>query len=362
MIEKIKVVAAMSGGVDSALTAALLLEQGYDVIGVTMRLADESRDAAADDRGCCSLRSVDDARRVAEILGIPHYVMNFKDLFQKKVIDYFLAEYAVGRTPNPCIACNRYVKFSGLLVKAMELGAAYVATGHYARIVQNPASQRFELLKGIDKNKDQSYVLYHLTQSSLAHFLFPLGTYTKPEVRQLAEKLHLPVAHKPESQEICFVPDDDYASYLRLHCPSCLHPGDIVDVSGKVLGRHNGVPLYTIGQRRGLGIAAATPLYVIRLDMARNQVVVGENQDVFAEGLIAGDLNWIEMDTLCHPVEAAVKIRYGKREGKALISPLPDHRVRVSFATSQRAVTPGQSVVFYAEDHVLGGGVIEKAF
>lgn len=358
---KTRVVAAMSGGVDSSLTAALLLEQGYDVIGVTMRLADESRDFTPDDRGCCSLSSVDDARRVSEILGIPHYVMNFKELFQKKVIDYFLAEYAAGRTPNPCIACNRYVKFAGLLMKALELGAEYVATGHYARIQRNAATGRFELLKGLDKNKDQSYVLYHLTQDSLAHFLLPLGTYTKPEVRALAEKLALPVAHKPESQEICFVPNDDYQTYLRQHCPDCLRPGDIVDVAGHVLGHHNGVPLYTIGQRRGLGIAAPEPLYVIRLDMMRNQVVVGTNQDVFSKGLLASDLNWIEMDTLSAALEAVVKIRYGKREGKALVSPQPNGQVRVEFAEPQRAVTPGQSVVFYHGEHVLGGGIIDAA-
>ena len=359
-MEKKKVVVAMSGGVDSSLTAALLVDKGYDVIGVTMRLSEESRDFEDNDRGCCSLSSVDDARRVAEIIGIPHYVMNFKDMFKEKVIDYFLRDYAKGWTPNPCIACNRYVKFEGLLQKSLELGATYVATGHYARIGQDETG-RYLLRKGIDVKKDQSYALYHLNQSSLSHFLMPLGDYTKVETRKLAEQYSLPVAHKPDSQEICFVPHDDYKAYLKAHNPACLHPGDIVDQEGHVLGHHEGVPLYTIGQRKGLGIAAEHPLYVTELDMAHNRVAVGGADDVFFDNLIAGDLNWIAIDTITEPLKVTAKVRYGKREGRATVYPLENGRVRVEFDEPQRAVTPGQSVVFYDGDIVVGGGIIETA-
>ena len=358
---KKKVVVGMSGGVDSSVAAMLLKEQGYDVIGVTMQIWQDEEEAAKEaNGGCCGLSAVDDARRVAQRLEIPYYVMNFKKEFKCHVMDYFVDEYLRGRTPNPCIACNRYVKFEGLLQKAMELGAEYVATGHYARIGQDETG-RYVLKKGIDTHKDQSYALYHLNQQSLAHFLMPLGDYTKVETRELAERYKLPVAHKPDSQEICFVPHDDYKAYLRAKNPACLHPGDIVDTEGHVLGHHEGVPLYTIGQRKGLGIAHPEPLYVVDLDMAHDRVIVGGAKDVYADDLIAGDLNWIAIDALEAPIAVTAKVRYGRREGRAHVEPLAGGKVKVRFEEPQRAVTPGQSVVFYDGDTVVGGGIMEKA-
>lgn len=360
-MSKKKVVVAMSGGVDSSLTAALLQEQGYEVIGITMRLSDESRDFEANDRGCCSLSSVDDARRVCEIIGVPHYTVNFKNEFKEQVIDYFLADYAKGWTPNPCIACNRYMKFGLLLDKTLELGAEFLATGHYARISRDNDG-RYLLQKGIDIKKDQSYALYHLNQQSLAHFLLPLGNMTKEHTRELAEKFNLPVAHKPDSQEICFVPHDDYKAYLQDKNPNCLKKGNIVDRDGNILGRHEGVPLYTIGQRKGLGIAYKYPLYVVDLNMERNEVIVGGADEVYSMALIASDLNWIAIDGMEASEKATynTKIRYGNREGRAAIEMQADGKLRVSFTEPQRAVTPGQSIVFYDGDTVVGGGVIER--
>ena len=354
-----RVVVAMSGGVDSSLAAALLLEQGYDVVGVTMRLSDENRDAVPDDRSCCSLSSVDDARRVADVLAIPHYVMDFTASFERSVIDYFLDEYLRGRTPNPCIACNRHIKFEGLLDKARELGASHVATGHYARIDRDEAGM-YRLRKGLDLEKDQSYVLYHLNQRTLAQVLLPLGSFSKSETRRMAEEYHLPVAHKAESQEICFVPRDDYKAYLRAKRPECAREGDIVDRTGNVRGRHEGVAFYTIGQRRGLGIAAPRPLYVTALDAVKNQVIVGAADEVYACELIASDLSWTMWDGLDQERSVQAKIRYGKREAPAQITPRDSKSVWVRFAQPQRAVTPGQSVVFYEKDIVLGGGIIDE--
>lgn len=358
-MKKERVVVAMSGGVDSSLAAALLQEQGYDVVGVTMRLSAENRDAPSNDRSCCSLSSVDDARRVADVLGIPHYVMDFTEPFQHAVIDYFFNEYLHGRTPNPCIACNRFIKFEGLLHKSKELGASYIATGHYARI-DHGKDGTYRLRKGLDLEKDQSYVLYHMNQEILAHVLLPLGVFSKHETRRMAEQYHLPVAYKAESQEICFVPRDDYKSYLREKRPESCCPGNIVDRAGNVLGIHEGIAFYTIGQRKGLGIAATQPLYVTALDTLHNRVVVGTANEVYARGLTASDLNWTMPIALDNPRTVQAKIRYGKRSASATITSHKDGEVHVLFSEPQRAVTPGQSIVFYEDDVVLGGGIIDQ--
>ena len=361
MCAKPRVVVAMSGGVDSSLTAALLVHQGYDVIGATMQIWE--KDTGVDDpdsRGCCSLSAVDDARRVANKLGIPYYVLNFREMFQETVVDYFMAEYSAGRTPNPCIACNRYVKFEGLLTKALSLGAQYVATGHYAQIMHDDERQRYILRKGVDASKDQSYALYHLNQRTLGHFLMPLGSFNKTDTRKMAKELGLSVADKPDSQEICFVPNDDYKAFLKERIPKSLRPGNIVDTTGKVLGRHQGVQLYTVGQRKGLGLAVGKPLYVIAVDAARNQVIVGSDEDVFAKELIASDLNFITIDSLDRPLQVEAKIRYSAQPAAATITPLPNGQVNVRFEALQRAITPGQSVVFYHGDIVVGGGIITK--
>lgn len=348
-MEKTKIAVAMSGGVDSSLTAALLKEQGHEVIGITMELSD------------CSAGAIQDAKVVADFLGIPHYVANFRELFQEKVINYFLDEYGRGRTPNPCVACNPNVKFGGLIGKAQELGCEYLATGHYARVGYNEETGRYDISKGTDDHKDQAYALYRLKQEQLAHIMTPLGGWVKTDTRREAAKRNLPVANKPESQEICFVPDD-YKAYLLQHRPELQKTGDIVDTQGKVLGRHQGIAFYTVGQRKGLGIAAEHPLYVIGLDAAKNQVVVGSNNQVFANGLLADQLNWVAIANLEQPMEANVKIRYGAKEAPAILYPQSDGKVKVEFCEPARAVTPGQSAVFYIGDRVLGGGIIESGF
>lgn len=358
-----KVVVAMSGGVDSSVAAAILKQEGYEVIGVTMQIWPSDKQAYEIDRfgGCCGLGAVDDAKRVAYKLGIPHYAMNFRDIFGQKVIANFCREYSLGRTPNPCIRCNQYIKFDALLERAKRLGADFVATGHYARIEKNEANSRYLLKKGIDRRKDQSYVLYPITQEQLGHSLLPIGSFTKQRVRQIARELGLSVAANPESQEICFIPDDNYPKFLKEHIPQAVKPGPILNEQGSILGRHRGILFYTIGQRKGLGISAKEPLYVTAIDRERNAIVVGSKEKVYGNKLIASGLNWITIAKLKHPITVKAKIRYRHKEAEAEITPWDKDQVYVKFKEPQMAITPGQAIVFYNGDTVIGGGTIEQA-
>lgn len=354
-----RIVVAMSGGVDSSLAAALLIEQGYEVMGVTMQIWSADREDE-DTGGCCSLSAVDDARRVANTLGIPYYVMNFRELFEEKVIRYFCDEYLQGKTPNPCIACNRFIKFESFLTKARALEADFIATGHYGRIAYEEERGRWVLQKAVDDTKDQTYALYTFTQEQLKHTMLPLGEYTKVRTREMARELGLTVANKPDSQEICFVPDDDYQGFLRDRFgEQVFKPGPFLDTQGRVLGQHKGIPFYTIGQRKGLGIALGEPVYVVAIDPVGNAVILGRPEEVFGSKLTAKDVNFILVEKLTQPMEVEAKIRYSAKAAKAVIYPEGEDKVRVEFQQPQRAITPGQAVVFYQGDYVVGGGTIE---
>ncbi|MBE6082637.1 tRNA 2-thiouridine(34) synthase MnmA [Acidilutibacter cellobiosedens] len=358
---KKKVIVGMSGGVDSSVTAYLLLKAGYDVIGVTMTVI--PHDEVYDERegGCCSISSVYDAKRVAEQLNIPHYVMNFKGIFERKVIDYFINEYLEGRTPNPCISCNKYIKFDEFLRKAQGLGADYIATGHYAKIEKDEKTNRFLLKKSVDPKKDQTYFLYTMTQYQLEHTLMPLGYYNKDEVRKIAENIGLKVYNKPDSEEICFIPDNDYGKFLENRIPEKITEGYFVDTKGNILGKHKGIVHYTIGQRKGLGIALGKRVFVKEIIPDKNLVVLGNEEDIFKERLYADELNIIPVEELTKKENITAKVRSTMKEGEGTVTPHNDG-VILEFQCPQRAITKGQSVVFYKKDLVLGGGIIKQVF
>ena len=351
-----KVLIAMSGGVDSSVAAFLMKEQNCQCIGATMKLFHNEDIGAKVGKTCCSLEDVEDARSVAFRLGIPYYVFNFSDDFKSQVIDRFISAYEHGATPNPCIDCNRYLKFKRLYERARVLGCDAIVTGHYARIEQEGG--RWLLKKALDESKDQSYVLYSLTQEQLAHTRLPLGAMRKSETRRIAEEQGFYNADKPDSQDICFVPDGDYAGFIARYTGHVCPVGDFVDESGHVLGQHRGIVHYTVGQRKGLGIAADTPLYVKRIDARKNRVVLSGNDALFSRELTANDFNWIACDTPPRELRATARVRYHQREQAATVTVLSDGRVRLVFDEPQRAITPGQAVVLYDGDTVLGGGTI----
>lgn len=358
MIDKGTVVVGMSGGVDSSAAAYLLKKEGYRVIGVTMQIwQDEDPDKVSEEGGCCGLSAVDDARAVCQKLDIPYYVMNFKQEFKCNVIDNFVDEYIAGRTPNPCIRCNRYVKWEGLLNRSIEIGADYIATGHYARIIKLP-NGRYSIAESVTDKKDQTYALYNLTQEQLKRTLMPVGDYTKDEIRKIAENAGLNVAHKKDSQDICFISDDDYAGFVDRTGRVIPPEGNFVDKNGNILGRHKGITHYTIGQRRGLGLAMGHYVYVAGINVDKNEVIIGENEDIFTDRLVCSSINLMSIEKLTEEREVKCKIRYGHKGESAIIRQLDDDRIEVLFKEKVRAVTPGQAAVFYEDGHVLGGGII----
>jgi tRNA-specific 2-thiouridylase len=354
---KTRVVVGMSGGVDSSATAALLLEQGYDVVGITLKLWPQDCVSRAEDK-CCGPQAVTDARAVCHKLGVPYYLIDEAAEFQSKVIQYFADEYKAGRTPNPCVMCNQNLKFGRLIDRADQLGARYIATGHFARIEKSADASRTLLRRGRDSRKDQSYFLFSLRQDQLDRAMFPLGEKTKSDTREVARHCNLKTADKAESMEICFVPDNDYGRFLEQAKLVQRHRGEIVDPEGQVLGHHDGVEFYTIGQRKGLGISSSKPLYVIELDAENNRVVVADDSMLDRDEFVAHRCNWIPFDNPPQSFEAMVKIRYNHPGASATVTPLAGDSAKVKLHTPQRAVTPGQAAVFYQDDLVVGGGWI----
>ena len=357
-MEPRKALIAMSGGVDSAVAALLTQAEGFACMGATMRLYDGETDEPGST--CSALENVEDARSVAHRLGIPFHVFNFKGDFETRVIQKFIRCYECGLTPNPCIDCNRHLKFDLLLQQAQALGCDFVVTGHYARIFRDENTGRFLLYRATDPSKDQSYVLYTLTQEQLAHIRFPLGELSKPQVRQIAEEKGFLNARKRDSQDICFVPDGDYVSFMERHTGKTYQPGNYLDLAGNVVGQHKGAVSYTLGQRKGLNLAMGTPVYVCGKDMAANTVTVGPNEALFRRSLLANDLNWFPFPALTQPITVTAKARYNQPPQPATLYPEENGTVRVVFHQPQRALTPGQAVVFYDGDLVVGGGTITE--